>query len=101
MVYPAPPIIHHSCAQNEVALAEFTRQLRNFRPSATVLEAEIASVKSTFGNPLLDAHNQLSKSNAVRFGLIIVGGHGWRQYNLEEGRGHSCQQAEVVSELHH
>ena len=51
--------------QSEAALADFAQRLRNFRPSATVLEAEIAHVKSTFTNPLLDADNLRSKSNDV------------------------------------
>ena len=54
--------------QNEAALANFTLKLRNFRPAATVLEAEIAKVKSTFTNPLLDADALQSKSNDVSSG---------------------------------
>lgn len=64
---PPPPF---PCAvlQNEAALAEFASKLRNFRPAATVLEAEIASVKSTFTNPLLDADALRSKSTDVSWG---------------------------------
>ena len=62
--------VHHGICltplQNEAALANFTLKLRNFRPAATVLEAEIAKVKSTFTNPLLDADALKSKSNDVR-----------------------------------
>ncbi len=36
-----------------MALAAFTERLKSFRPAATVFEAEIARVKSTFANPLL------------------------------------------------
>ena len=36
-----------------MALAQFTERLKTFRPAATVFEAEIARVKSTFANPLL------------------------------------------------
>lgn len=52
------PLLGPSCyagcpCQNEVALAAFTERLKSFRPAATVFEAEIARVKSTFANPLL------------------------------------------------
>jgi hypothetical protein len=56
----------HPETQNEAALADFANKLRSFRPAATVLEAEIAHVKSTFTNPLLDASSLRSKSNEVR-----------------------------------
>ena len=61
-----PPALPSLWSQNEAALADFAMRLRNFRPSATVLEAEIAQVKSTFTNPLLDADSLRSKSNEVR-----------------------------------
>eukprot|EP00955_Chlamydomonas_euryale_P037105 350658-Chlamydomonas_euryale.AAC.3 len=51
--------------QNEAALAVFAQKLRNFRPAATVLEAEIATVRNTFTNPMLDAAAKSSKSNDV------------------------------------
>ncbi len=55
--------------QNEATLAEFANKLRNFRPAATVLEAEIAHVKTTFTNPLLDVDAHRTKSNDVRTNL--------------------------------
>lgn len=63
-----PPLFYCIVLQNEAALAEFASKLRNFRPAATVLEAEIASVKSTFTNPLLDADALRSKSTDVSWG---------------------------------
>ncbi len=62
-----------SRSQNEAKLAEFAQKLRNFRPAATVLEAEIASVKSTFTNPLLDANHHRSKSNDVSAIFVSCG----------------------------
>ncbi|KAF5837578.1 hypothetical protein DUNSADRAFT_4148 [Dunaliella salina] len=45
MLAALPPALHGDVT-NESALAQFTAALRSFRPSATVLEAEIAGVKS-------------------------------------------------------
>ncbi|GLI58727.1 hypothetical protein VaNZ11_000480 [Volvox africanus] len=47
------PRTKYTHIENEVALAQFTERLKTFRPTATVFEAEIARVKSTFANPLL------------------------------------------------
>ncbi|GLC45028.1 hypothetical protein PLESTB_001460900 [Pleodorina starrii] len=47
------PRTKYTQIENEVALAQFTERLKTFRPAATVLEADIARVKSTFANPLL------------------------------------------------
>ncbi|GFR43623.1 hypothetical protein Agub_g4722, partial [Astrephomene gubernaculifera] len=47
------PKTKYTQIENEVALAQFTERLKSFRPAATVFEAEIARVKSTFANPLL------------------------------------------------
>ena len=65
------PVLLHSLpktkftsAKNEATLAAFAQKLKNFRPAATVLEAEIAHVKSTFSNPLLDSDTR-TKSNVV------------------------------------
>ncbi|KAJ9529743.1 hypothetical protein QJQ45_014516 [Haematococcus lacustris] len=52
--------------ENEAALAQFTAALRGFRPTATVLEAEIASVKSSFTSvPLLQSNHFKSRSHDV------------------------------------
>lgn len=39
--------LSHPPSQQEAALAAFTQRLKNFRPAATVLEAEIAKVRQT------------------------------------------------------
>eukprot|EP00798_Chlamydomonas_sp_ICE-L_P023792 gene23792-9354_t len=59
------PKTRYNNLKNEVALAEFTRHLRSFRPAATVLEAEIASVKSTFAHALLESSHYRTKSTDV------------------------------------
>jgi ATP-dependent RNA helicase DDX54/DBP10 len=54
--------------QNEVALAEFTAKLRSFRPTATVLEAEIAKVRPSMGGPTMATQLEAArmyKSNEV------------------------------------
>ncbi|KXZ47428.1 hypothetical protein GPECTOR_35g866 [Gonium pectorale] len=47
------PRTKYTHVANEASLARFTEALKSFRPAATVFEAEIARVKSTFANPLL------------------------------------------------
>lgn len=61
------PQSRYADIENEAALAQFTSALRNFRPVATVLEAEIAAVKSphTMGATLLDVSVNKSSSNDV------------------------------------
>ncbi|GAX82476.1 hypothetical protein CEUSTIGMA_g9903.t1 [Chlamydomonas eustigma] len=65
LLLAAMPKTKYSSIKNEAVLADFANKLRSFRPAATVLEAEIAHVKSTFTNPLLDASSLKSKSNEV------------------------------------
>lgn len=49
------PRSKYTSIANEAALAAFTERLKTFRPAATVLEADIARVRSTFTNPMLEA----------------------------------------------
>lgn len=51
--------------KNEAALAEYTAKLKSFRPAATVLEAEIAKVRSTQLTQT-EADMTRIKSNEVR-----------------------------------
>ena len=87
-----PPALPSLWSQNEAALADFAMRLRNFRPSATVLEAEIAQVKSTFTNPLLDADSLRSKSNEVRVWGLYGGEAGMERLHRDEGGG-TCYQS--------
>lgn len=49
------PRSKYTSVANEAALAQFTERLKSFRPAATVLEADISRVRSTFTNPMLEA----------------------------------------------
>ncbi|KAI8463120.1 MAG: DEAD-domain-containing protein [Monoraphidium minutum] len=54
--------------QSEAALAEFTQRLKNFRPTATVLEAEIAKVRPSMAGPTMQTELEAAlrfKSNDV------------------------------------
>lgn len=59
------PRTRYADVANEAALAQFTAALKNFRPAATVLEAEIAAVKASHTSQLLDADMAKTMSNEV------------------------------------
>ncbi|KIZ06170.1 hypothetical protein MNEG_1790 [Monoraphidium neglectum] len=62
------PATRRGNLQNEAALAEFTQKLKNFRPTATVLEAEIAKVRPSTGGQTMQTELEAAlrfKSNDV------------------------------------
>ncbi|KAG2491301.1 hypothetical protein HYH03_010307 [Edaphochlamys debaryana] len=92
------PRTRYTQIENEAALAQFTERLKTFRPAATVLEAEIARVKSTFANPLLLEGGSGAMGRNGKSTEVMAAKRAAHAHIVEKERQKRLRQAEEVSE---